>query len=165
MAEQIELVPAGPEQESILTNLFELYAHDFSEFYDLVLGSDGRFHYNPLSLYWSNPDGHAFLIKTEGRLAGFVLVQKNATVWDVGDFFVVRAYRRKGIGIKTAHEVWRRFPGPWEVRVMESNGTALKFWERAIAAFNGGEAIPPASIEQTGRRWHVFEFESRPASL
>ncbi|HSE21540.1 MAG TPA: hypothetical protein VLB68_07760 [Pyrinomonadaceae bacterium] len=40
---QIEVIPATSEQRPILANLFELYAHDFSEFYDLELGADGRF--------------------------------------------------------------------------------------------------------------------------
>jgi predicted acetyltransferase len=163
----IELVSAGPEQESILTNLLELYAHDFSEFRSLELGADGRFGYNPLALYWSEPDGYAFLIKVDGELAGFALVKRGPrfsageSVWDVGDFFIVRAYRRKGIGTKIAHEVWRRFPGPWEVRVMQSNRAALRFWERAIATLHKGEAIQPARIEIAGECWHVFAFESK----
>jgi hypothetical protein len=46
----------GPEQELILANLLELYAHDFSEFHELELGSDGRFGYGGLPLYWSEPE-------------------------------------------------------------------------------------------------------------
>jgi len=124
MPELIELVPAGPEQESILSNLLELYAHDFSEFLGLDLGADGRFGYPDLPLYWSEAHRYPFLIKVDVRLAGLVLVKRGSTVWDVAEFFVVRAYRRKGVGIKIAHDVWRRFPGHWEVRVIESNHTA-----------------------------------------
>jgi predicted acetyltransferase len=160
----IELVLAGPEQESVLANLLELYAHDFSEFYGVELGADGRFGYPDLPLYWNEADRYPFLVKVDGRLAGFVFVKRSSKVWDIAEFFVARAYRRKGIGMKVAHDVWRRFPGPWEVRVMESNRTALKFWERSIAAFNDGEPIRPACIEQAGRRWHLFRFESRPAA-
>ena len=46
----IEVIPAGPEQEPILANLLELYAHDFSEFHNLDLGPDGRFGYPSLPL-------------------------------------------------------------------------------------------------------------------
>jgi hypothetical protein len=38
----IELVSAAAEQEPIVANLLELYGHDFSEFLDLALGSDGK---------------------------------------------------------------------------------------------------------------------------
>jgi hypothetical protein len=46
----IEVIPARPEQEPILANLLELYAHDFSEFRKLELGCDGRFGYGGLPL-------------------------------------------------------------------------------------------------------------------
>jgi predicted acetyltransferase len=167
---QVELVRAAPEQESIMANLLELYAHDFSEFHHLELGVDGRFGYKPLPLYWKDPDRYPFLIKVDGSLAGLALVKKGSevsdrkTVWDVAEFFIVRAYRRKGIGMKVAHEMWSRFPGPWEVRVMQSNRAALNFWERAITTFNNGAAIQPATIDKDDERWYVFAFESREAA-
>jgi hypothetical protein len=45
----VEVVPARPEQESILANLLELYAHDFSELHDVEIGAavgsaTGTFH-------------------------------------------------------------------------------------------------------------------------
>ena len=162
----IELVPAALDQEPVFANLLELYAHDFSEFHNVELGADGRFGYKHLSLYWSEPDRRPFLIKADGKLAGLVLVKRksgaseNAAIWDLGEFFIVRAYRRQGIGTEVAHELWKRFPGRWEVRVMESNRTALNFWQRAIATYSG-EAIQPARIQKENECWYVFEFESR----
>ena len=161
----VEVVSARPEQESILANLLELYAHDFSEFHGVELGDDGRFGYKHLALYWSEPGRYPFLIKVDGRLAGLALVKRGsevsrrADVWDMGEFFIVRGFRRRGIGMKAAHQVWRKFLGSWEVRVMESNRAALPFWQRAVAAFQG-EAIQPARIEKDGESWYVFEFES-----
>jgi predicted acetyltransferase len=162
----IELVPAAQEQASTIANLLELYVHDFSEFHHVELGADGRFGYKHLPLYWSEPDRYAFLVKVDGRLAGLALVKRGsevsdrATVWDVGEFFIVRAYRRQGIGMKVAHEVWSRFSGPWEVRVMQSNRAALNFWQRAITTFKG-EAVQPARIEKNGECWYVFAFECK----
>jgi predicted acetyltransferase len=164
----IDLVPAAPEQESIIANLLELYAHDFSEFHNLELGANGRFGYRHLSLYWSEPGRYPFLIKVDGRLAGLALVKRGSeasdgeAVWDVAEFFIVRAYRRQGIGMKVAHEVWKRFPGLWEVRVMQSNRTALNFWQRAVTTFNG-KPIQPTRIEKDGECWYVFAFECKPA--
>ncbi len=162
----IEVIPAGPEQEPVLANLFELYAHDFSEFHDLEIGADGRFGYTPLPLYWSEPGRHPFLVRVEGKLAGLALVKRgsevsgNGTVWDMAEFFVLRGYRRRGIGTHIAHEVWRRFPGLWEVRVMESNVSAHHFWARAISIFTS-EAIHPVRVENGGKSWQLFSFESK----
>jgi len=52
-----------------------LYAHDFSEFYDLEIGANGRFGYSSLPLYWSEPGRHPFLVWVEGQLAGLLLIK------------------------------------------------------------------------------------------
>ena len=169
-ASHIEVIPARPEQEPILANLLELYAHDFSEFLNLELGDDGRFGYRCLPLYWSEPGRHPFLVWVEGGLAGLVLVKRgsevsgNEAVWDMAELFVLRGYRRRGIGTQIAHEVWRRFPGPWEVRVMESNVPAHDFWAHAIS-IHTGDAIQAIRVEKDGKCWILFSFQSMRVGL
>jgi predicted acetyltransferase len=161
----IELLAASREQQPVLANLLELYAHDFSELMDVPLGDDGRFGYPRLRLYWEEPNRFPFLVRS-GTLAGFALVKRGSevsgdeTVWDMAEMFVVRGMRRRGIGTQVAHEVWRRLPGAWEVRVMQANAAALPFWARAIGEFVGREIIP-ACFERLGKAWNVFAFESR----
>jgi predicted acetyltransferase len=162
----IEVIPATLEQEPILANLLELYAHDFSEFHGIVIGTDGKFGYKQLPLYWSEPGRHPFLVRIDGRLAGLVLVKRgsevsgNETVWDMAEFFVLRGYRRRGIGTQIAHEVWRQFRGQWGVRVMRSNVSACHFWSSAISLFTS-QAISPVRVEKDGQDWQVFSFESK----
>ena len=104
-----------------------------------------------------------------GNLAGFVLVKRgsevsgNLTVWDMAEFFILRGHRRRGIGTEVAHEVWRRFQGPWEVRVMQSNLSAHHFWECAISAFTG-EAPHPVFAEKSGKHWKLYSFNSEQAA-
>jgi predicted acetyltransferase len=163
---QIELVHAAPEHAPILANLLELYMHDFSEFYSVEIGADGKFSYPSLTSYWSEPDRFPFLVKTVGNLAGLALVKLSSAavgtgkVWDVAEFFVLRAYRRQGLGTRLAHQLWRQFPGPWEVRVMRSNVAGGKFWRQAIRAFTGSR-VGPRLVKKDGVSWHVFAFESR----
>lgn len=162
----VELIPAVPEYQPIVANLLELYIHDFSEFLNVAPGPDGRFGYPRLPLYWTEPGRHPFLVKVDGQWAGFAFVKKGSEVsddhdvWDMAEFFVLRGYRRRGIGKQIAREVWRKFPGRWEVRVMESNVPARDFWARAIAAFTG-EEIHAAHFEKDGEFWHLFSFASR----
>jgi predicted acetyltransferase len=164
--DNVSITPACPEQEPILANLLELYAHDFSEFHEIEIGSDGRFGYSRLPLYWSEADRHPFLVTMDGRLAGLVLVKRgsdvsgDATTWDMAEFFVLRGYRKHGIGTHVAHSVWKQFPGRWEVRVMESNPLALRFWANAISKFMG-ETILPTRLERGTESWRLFSFESK----
>lgn len=163
---QIDVVPAQPNDEPILANMLELYSHDFSEFVAIELGVDGRFGYKNLPLYWREPGRLPFLIRVDGKLAGLVLLNgqaglsNNEIVWDVAEFFVVRGYRKRGVGAFVAHEMWRRIPGRWVVRVMESNHPAHRFWEHTISAFIG-ETVKARRVENGGKCWCVFEFESR----
>lgn len=160
---QVELVKATAAQKPVLANLLELYAHDLSEFSDLQLGTDGRFGYELLSLYWQETNRYAFLVKVNGNLAGFVLLKKcseisgDENVWSVAEFFVVRGYRRHRIGTRVAHELWRKFSGPWKIRVAERNEAAYEFWNHAIVDFTGAAVDSPLS-KINGECWYIFSF-------
>ena len=162
---RIEILPATTEQEPVLANLLELYAHDFSELSDLKIGVDGRFGYDRLPLYWRESNRFPFLVKANGDLAGFVLVQQGSQVsgageiWDMAEFFVLRGYRRHRVGVRVAHDVWRMFTGRWEVRVTDKNLVARAFWKHAVSEFTGVRAGSVLS-EVAGKRWHVFSFIS-----
>ncbi|HXU44759.1 MAG TPA: GNAT family N-acetyltransferase [Thermoanaerobaculia bacterium] len=149
----------------MLANLLELYSHDFSEYMDLELEADGRFGYPWLSLYWQEEGRFPFLVTVDGHLAGFALVARGSRiggdpdVWDMAEFFIARGYRKRGIGAAVARDIWRRFPGVWEVRVMASNEPASAFWRAAVARFTGGRA-EEKHVETLGKRWHVFSFDS-----
>lgn len=166
MPDEVQVIPAAAEDQPVLANLLELYAHDFSEFLDLDLNHEGRFGYDKLPLYWQDPGRHPFLIRWNGKLAGFALVKRGSeisadeSVWDMAEFFVLRRYRKQGIGVTAAHNIWSRFPGNWEVRVMQSNKAATTFWQRAIAKFTG-QAIPAVPIIHHNKPWHCFPFESK----
>jgi predicted acetyltransferase len=161
----VEVLPAAAEEEPVLANLLELYAHDFSEIIDLRLRPDGRFGCPELSRYWQEEGRFPFLVRVGGFLAGFALVAKGSRVsgdprvWDMAEFFVVRGYRKRGIGAAAAREIWRRFPGAWEVRVMEDNHPARAFWSAAAGAFTHSRA-EGVITELQGKRWEVFSFVS-----
>ena len=165
----LEVIMASPEHESILSNLLELYIHDFSEFINLQLDETGRFGYRHLSLYWTEPDRHAFLVKVDGYWAGFVLIKRgsevsgNQGIWDVAEFFIVRGHRKRGIGTRVAHEVWSKYSGRWEVRVRDDNRKAKMFWERAISEYTG-EGVNPVFYEKGGAGWCFFSFETKSAA-
>lgn len=161
----IEVIPAAAEQEPILANLLELYIHDFSELLELKPGADGRFGYQQLSLYWKEAGRYPFLIRVDSHWAGFAFVRRGSqisddeNVWDMAEFFILRGSRRLGVGRRAAYEVWQRFPGAWEVRVMNRNQRAMNFWRRATTEFTG-KMTEPIPFNKNGEGWHVFSFES-----
>jgi predicted acetyltransferase len=162
---QVKLLPASLEQKPGLDDLLQPYALDFSGIHPVEFGADGRFHYPHLESYWQDAGHFPFLVTVDQQLAGFALVQQgsqisgNPSVLDMAEFFVVRGHRRHGVGTAAARAVWTRFPGAWEIRVMQSNRDALSFWSAAVRDFVG-QAVEPAVLSKETSAWRVFSFES-----
>lgn len=162
---EVALHPAGPGDAALLANLAELYLHDMSEtFPELEPGEDGRFDY-PLERCWTDRERFfPFLIRCNGRLAGFVFAQRGSPmsadldVLDVAEFFVLRRYRRARVGRSAALALWRLMPGRWIVRCAVGNRSALSFWRSVIAEASHGSAH---EAERPGKTqpFRVFSFE------
>ncbi len=162
---RVELVEADRSDEERLARLLELYGYDFSEIRGALPGEDGRFGYEHLAAYWTEPDRFPFLIRADGRLAGFALLSRGSRVtgepgvMDMAEFFVARGVRRRRVGLSAAHEAFARFAGPWEVRALEANEGARLFWEQAVSAFAPGSSAAPWT-DESGLRWILFRLTS-----
>ncbi|MEO6215843.1 MAG: GNAT family N-acetyltransferase [Sphingomonas sp.] len=132
---------ALPEDRVALANMMQLYAHDFSELWSGEargeLGEDGLFAAYPLDAWWREPDHVALLVKVDGFLAGFALL--NATSHtdrpldrNMAEFFIVRKHRRSGVGTAAARMIFSRYAGHWETAVARANHGAHDFWRAAI---------------------------------
>lgn len=165
--DRVVLDAATLRDATLLSNLLELYVHDMSEvFTNVELGPDGRFGYDKLPLYWSEPDRRfAFLIRNATRVVGFVLVTRGSPVTDdldvldVAEFFVIRSQRRSGVGREAAFLVWNRLPGKWIVRVSEGSPGAVSFWRGTIMEYSKGAAIE-TQRSGTPNNWRVFSFDT-----
>jgi predicted acetyltransferase/ADP-ribose pyrophosphatase YjhB (NUDIX family) len=135
----VRLVPA---ERPALANLLELYLHEFSAFDDAEIGADGRYGYVYLDTYWAEPGRTAFLIQVDGRLAGFALVRTveagENPLYSIAEFFVLRKYRRLGVGRAAAQAIFDLFPGRWQVNQDAANLAAKAFWRRVIGDYTGG---------------------------
>ena len=139
----IEVQPASLEDKTILRNLMELYAYDFTEFDQCDVDAHGLFGYNHLDHYWTEPDRYPFLVRAEGKLAGLVLVRtldesEANPVRSIAEFFILRKYRQQGIGKAVAHQIFDKFPGQWSVAQIENNHSAQAFWRKVISEYTKG---------------------------
>jgi predicted acetyltransferase len=74
-------------------------------------------------------------------------------VFDMTEFFVLRRFRRHGVGLAAAFAAFDLFKGAWEVRQREENVAATTFWRRAIGDYTGG------NYEES--RWDRSEWTER----
>jgi predicted acetyltransferase len=138
----IDVVPATAEHRAVLRSLFELYAHDLSAM--TAADVDAQGHYTPdafLRGWWdAHADAfHPFLVRVDGHWAGFAFVEVGSYVagddhthWLMEEFFIVRKYRKRGIGAHFAAHLLRRFSGVWEIGQLPQNSAATAFWRHVL---------------------------------
>lgn len=152
------IFPARDDQKPVIANLIQLYLYDVTESMPFPVGADGRFEYDFLDRFWRFP----YLIYSDNQLAGFALVIEECPLtgrqpcWFMAEFFVLKAYRRRGVGKAAVTAIIDRHPGDWHIAVPLANAPAQAFWGRAL------QSRHPAAREITfdGDDWRLNAFTS-----
>lgn len=145
--QNISLIPAQKEDASIIQNLGRFYVYEMSRYCGFLptweVPANGLFECIELSSYLEKPDRHAFLVKVDDELAGFVLINKVGSTpdvdWNIGEFFIVSKFQGKGIGRYAAEQVFTQFPGVWETSQIPENIAAIKFWDSIVRRYSHGQ--------------------------
>lgn len=130
---QIELVRTTVEQLPLIANLYQYYAYESSDWEEEEVEPDGLFylHEPHLVRYWQEPEWSAELILADGFIAGFLLIERSELAGidalEFADLFILKKYRRQGIGRALAHQVLNR-GGTWLVRLYAQDPLAMAFW-------------------------------------
>jgi predicted acetyltransferase len=127
----VAVLEALDDDRTVVRRLLQLYHYDFSEFDGADVNPHGEYLHTYLDEYWTDADRKAFLFRIDGALAGFALVF-TGDPHDLAEFFVMRKYRRCGVGAQAAAALFERFPGRWIVRQELTNPAATAFWRKAI---------------------------------
>lgn len=157
---QISLVEASINKWGLLESMLQLYAYDFSEFTSDDINECGDFGFaRLLRYYWTGKNPDPFIIKVGDKIAGFVMVKKieisNTEYHSVAEFFILRKYRKSGIGKRVAKMVFKKFQGPWYVDVIKSNEPACVFWEKVIKDYTGEKY---SSLTDEEHKKSIFTF-------
>lgn len=148
-----EIRRATAADEPALAQLLELYQYELSDIWEQELDAAGRYGYG-LARFWAGGADQAFMVWVEGRPAGFALVDRasrtGAAAYWMDQFFLLRRFRRGGIGRALAVHVFAALPGPWEVGQMPGNPAARQFWRRVIEAHTGGR-FEELELREPGR--------------
>ena len=140
----IALRPATKAERPALDNLMQLYIYDWSELRPLDVARRRPLRRLSARRVLGERRHHPLLLRVDGRLAGFALVSEGSRltgapgVFDMAEFFVMRRFRRKGVGLAAAAAAFDRFKGAWEIRQRDENAAATAFWRRAIDRYTGG---------------------------
>jgi predicted acetyltransferase len=159
----VEVSKAPISDKPLLQRMMELYLYDFSEFDHGDLDENGCYGYRWLDYYWSENERHPFIVRVDGKLAGFVLVNRYTYLpgseWSIAEFFIMRKYRGKGIGKNVAFNIFDRFHGRWEVHELESNKPSHEFWRKVISDYTHGN-YSETRLDDERSRGPIQSFEN-----
>jgi predicted acetyltransferase len=162
---------AEASERALIEGLLQFYVYDFSELEPqdserLDFNENGRFDVLiRLDDYWQGREGfHALLILAGGRPAGFALVNTTshrgaAVERNMGEFFVARKYRRRGVAREAVRQILALYRGHWEIAVTARNAAAQAFWPQAIAAAHASDIV---RHEGDGVQWRgpIWSFRA-----
>ena len=171
----VALEIARADQRVIFDNLFQLYTHDFSEFWAGLPRGDvdaqGRFPPYPyLDAYWQEEGRVPLLLRVDGATAGFALLNRHGHAKpqverNMAEFFVLRKYRRGGIGSAAVAAIFEQYPGEWETAVARKNTAALAFWRKVISAHPRVTDLAEQDLATAAWNGPVLSYRVSPARL
>ncbi|WP_284746701.1 GNAT family N-acetyltransferase [Amycolatopsis sp. RTGN1] len=122
----------------VVEQLGQLEQHDLSQWTGDLPGPTGLFDFPRLSRFFTDADHDAYVIYSDGRLAGFCLLRPfEGTATFITAFFIVRALRRQGVGLVAATELIRSRRGRWAIAFLEENAPAARFWRQVATEVVG----------------------------
>ncbi|OZB98721.1 GNAT family N-acetyltransferase [Paenibacillus sp. XY044] len=165
----LSLIPY--EDKSVLYNLIQLYRYDSSEFDGHVLNSHGQYLYKYLDHQWTDEYRRPFMVTVDGEIAGFVLISLDVPqeymklsraekTNSISDFFIMKKYRRRGVGKKAAFTLFEEFKGIWEIRQTSANRPSYAFWKHVISEYTQNDHYCAEFLHN--EQWHgpVFVLDS-----
>jgi len=117
-----------------------------------ALGEIGHRVPDQLASCYADANSQLMTVLYGDERAGFAMVkQRLATLaaagtapsvetWEfsMGDFFIARQWRRRGIGAQAVRLILDRFTGRWLITEHMRNADAVKFWRRVVSAYTAG---------------------------
>ena len=168
----------------IIKNLWPLYQHDVSEFSaDLgpnrhgLVGVDDSVttiagHGDQQDPWWREPASlFPYLVRVDGWPAGFNLVAARSCLPEgrdvdfvVHEFFVLHAYRGKGVAERAAIRGFELHRGRWEIVTWPSHARAIAFWRRVVRSYASNGHSEEEVDHPWGRRI-AFRFDNAGGPL
>ena len=139
-----ELLEVQEKDKDVIYNLMQLYTYELSLFEDettnFQLLDNGVFKLSKyIDLYWTEEGRHPYILRCEGKLAGFVLERYNEDgMNEIAEFFVLNKYRKLGAGTFMANELFKKYKGKWEIRTLLKNERAQEFWRKVVKSASNG---------------------------
>lgn len=141
MHADVILAPSSSVSPGWLDRVYGFYIHELTRYeaslYELT--ADGRWEPDHLPYWLEQKFCHPLIVTVGDEPAGFAFVASQPMPFMSRDvefrlceFFILAAYRNRGVGKKAATAVFEQFRGTFELMVLERNMAALGFWRGIV---------------------------------
>jgi len=117
-----------------------------------ALGEVGHREPDLLLRWFGDRSAQVLTILYNEEPVGFAMVRRRSTAeFSMAEFFIARAWRRRGIGAEAVRLLFDRFDGQWLISEHVRNTGAVNFWRRVVAAYTRGkyqERIVDGEVQQ-----------------
>lgn len=136
----ITLETVTPENRELLFNLHQKYLYEMTNYYDNEIDASGNIHYAYFDAYFTDPARTALLIRRDGVLAGYAMINPYSYFKEhpdhvLAEFTVFPKYRRKHTAEEAAALIFEAYPGSWEIKYNEKNTAAKQLWNKVTAVY------------------------------
>lgn len=128
----------GFDDKNGFINLFQLYLYDLSKFNNNIeIDENGLYPASWIDRDWDLPEFIPLRIVQNQNTCGFILFSKKpyskpGTEFCIQEFFILRKFRNKGIGIASIKQLFNNYSGSYSMAVMKHNSPAKSFWEKTL---------------------------------
>lgn len=126
-------------------NLAQAYEAEFSLLTGKLPGKDGVY-----SLDTPLDEVHIGYLAFEGdNPIAFANIYQSENTYEICEFYVVPAARKRKLGSKFIASIWKSHPGSWEVKQIQGADYAVNFWRSALDSMG----IPYSESEYEDKYW------------
>ncbi len=134
----LEICAHTGEHKAVIWNVFQFYCYETSVEDEYDLEANGLYALSDeyFAQYWSDPRWSAHLLRWDGAIAGFALIEASEALHgaqELADLFVLKRFRRRGIARDVALHFMVRRSVPWTVVVFDEAQEARAFWSSMFA--------------------------------
>jgi predicted acetyltransferase len=130
-----------------------------------TLGEIGHRTSDLLASWFNDPGAQVITIASDEQPVGFALVRIRQPLNGAGpsshlmaEFFIVRAWRRRGVGQAAVRLIFDRFAGQWHIMEDLRNAGAVAFWRAVLRDYTRGAFRERSS---NGEVHQFFESQQR----
>jgi predicted acetyltransferase len=149
----IQLERISSDGLDALNHLFELAAYDLSELSGANMNDNGRY-LKGLDVrgWYDDSDYDLYFVRVDAVLAGFVVIKylREEDTHYLNHFFILRKFRRQGVGMEAAILAFNMYIGNWRVSEFDWNRPAQLFWRKVIRAYTNNQFVETRRKDNKG---------------